>query len=176
MRTIYGGRTRPGTPRAAGAPGEVRVVDSLLTAPGLRVPNLWPLRDSVVSFTLQSSVIRIRNALPKRSSRILSVPLAKNRKNSQRPRLLYHCRPESPARTARRSSLVSGTTPSSEPAPSGTVLKRSRAASHCNTLRPHTGWRNTASPGRSATPCRSPRSPMAGGPGRTCPSRAFRRR
>jgi hypothetical protein len=56
--------------REAVVPAGVRVVDDALAAllehgVDLRfVPNLWPLRDAVVSSTLQFSVIRMRNALP----------------------------------------------------------------------------------------------------------------
>jgi hypothetical protein len=32
------------------------------------VPNLWPLRDAVVSSTLRFSLIRMRNALPRGSA------------------------------------------------------------------------------------------------------------
>jgi hypothetical protein len=51
-------------------PTRVQVVDDLLAAlvdcgVELRfVPNLWPLRDAVVSSTLRFSIIRMRNALP----------------------------------------------------------------------------------------------------------------
>jgi hypothetical protein len=54
-------------------PTQVQVVDDLLAAllgrgVELRfVPNLWPLRDAVVSSTLQFSLIRMRNALPRQS-------------------------------------------------------------------------------------------------------------
>jgi hypothetical protein len=54
-------------------PAQVEVVDDLLAAllgrgVELRfVPNLWPLRDAVVSSTLRYSLIRIRNALPRSS-------------------------------------------------------------------------------------------------------------
>ena len=52
-------------------PTQVEVVDDLLVAllgrgVELRfVPNLWPLRDAVVSSTLQFSLIRMWNALPR---------------------------------------------------------------------------------------------------------------
>jgi hypothetical protein len=54
-------------------PAQVQVVDDLLAAllgrgVELRfVPNLWPLRDAVVSSTLRYSLIRMRNALPRPS-------------------------------------------------------------------------------------------------------------
>jgi hypothetical protein len=54
-------------------PTQVQVVDDLLAALlgcGLElrfVPNLWPLRDAVVSSTLRFSLIRMRNALPRPS-------------------------------------------------------------------------------------------------------------
>jgi hypothetical protein len=54
-------------------PTQVEVVDDLLSAllgcgVELRfVPNLWPLRDAVVSSTLRFSLIRMRNALPRPS-------------------------------------------------------------------------------------------------------------
>jgi hypothetical protein len=34
------------------------------------VPNLWPLRDAVVGSTLQFSIIRMRNALPREADKI----------------------------------------------------------------------------------------------------------
>ena len=52
-------------------PTQVQVVDDLLVALLERgvelrfVPNLWPLRDAVVSSTLRFSLIRMRNALPR---------------------------------------------------------------------------------------------------------------
>src|SRR5262249_55074111 len=52
-------------------PTQVQVVDDLLAAllgrgVELRlVPNLWPLRDAVISSTLRFSMIRMRNALPR---------------------------------------------------------------------------------------------------------------
>jgi hypothetical protein len=54
-------------------PTQVEVVDDLLAAllgrgVELRfVPDLWPLRDAVVSSTLRFSLIRMRNALPRQS-------------------------------------------------------------------------------------------------------------
>jgi hypothetical protein len=54
-------------------PAQVEVVDDLLAAllgrgVELRfVPNLWPLRDAVVSSTLRYSLIRMGNALPRSS-------------------------------------------------------------------------------------------------------------
>jgi hypothetical protein len=54
-------------------PTRVQVFDDLLAAllgrgVELRfVPNLWPLRDAVVSSTLRYSLIRMRNALPRPS-------------------------------------------------------------------------------------------------------------
>ena len=54
-------------------PAQVQVVDDLLAAllgrgVELRfVPNLWPLREAVVSSTLRFSLIRMRNALPRSS-------------------------------------------------------------------------------------------------------------
>jgi hypothetical protein len=54
-------------------PTQVQVVDDLLAAllgrgVELRfVPNLWPLRDAVVSSTLRFSIIRMRSALPRPS-------------------------------------------------------------------------------------------------------------
>lgn len=57
--------------REAVVPTRVQVVDDLMTAllgRGLElrfVPNLWSLRDAVVSSTLQFSLIRMRNALPR---------------------------------------------------------------------------------------------------------------
>ena len=54
-------------------PARVQVVDDLLAAllgrgVELRlVPDLWSLRDAVVSSTLQFSLIRMRNALPRPS-------------------------------------------------------------------------------------------------------------
>src|SRR5262249_8716907 len=59
--------------RRAVVPAQVEVVDDLLAAllgrgVELRfVPNLWPLRDAVVSSTLRYSLIRMRNALPRSS-------------------------------------------------------------------------------------------------------------
>jgi Family of unknown function (DUF6886) len=59
--------------RRAVVPTQVQVVDDLLAAllgrgTELRfVPNLWPLRDAVVSSTLRFSLIRMRNALPRPS-------------------------------------------------------------------------------------------------------------
>jgi hypothetical protein len=55
--------------RGSVVPTLVQVVDDLLTALLERgvelrfVPNLWPLRDAVVSSTLRYSIIRMRNAL-----------------------------------------------------------------------------------------------------------------
>jgi hypothetical protein len=54
-------------------PRQVQVVDDLLAALLRRgvelrfVPNLWSLRDAVVSSTLRFSIIRMRNALPRQS-------------------------------------------------------------------------------------------------------------
>src|SRR5262245_46850463 len=54
-------------------PTQVRVVDDLLAAVLGRgvelrfLPDLWPLRDAVVSSTLRYSLIRMRNAAPRRS-------------------------------------------------------------------------------------------------------------
>jgi hypothetical protein len=54
-------------------PRQVQVVDDLLAAllgHGVELrflPNLWPLRDAVVSSTLQFSMIRMRNALLRQS-------------------------------------------------------------------------------------------------------------
>src|SRR5262249_49743080 len=54
-------------------PVQVEVVDDLLAAllgRGVELrfaPNLWPLRDAVVSSTLRYSLIRMRNALPRQS-------------------------------------------------------------------------------------------------------------
>jgi hypothetical protein len=54
-------------------PTRVQVVDDLLAAllgrgVELRfVPNLWSLRDAVISSTLRFSVIRMRNALPRQT-------------------------------------------------------------------------------------------------------------
>jgi hypothetical protein len=51
-------------------PAGVRIVDDAVAALLERgvelrfLPNLWPLRDGVVSSTLQFSLIRMRNALP----------------------------------------------------------------------------------------------------------------
>jgi hypothetical protein len=59
--------------REAVVPTRVQVVDDLLAAllgrgVELRfVPDLWSLRDAVVSSTLQFSLIRMRNALPRRA-------------------------------------------------------------------------------------------------------------
>ena len=56
--------------REAVVPAGVWIVDDALAALLERgvelrfLPNLWPLRDAVVSSTLQFSVIRMRNALP----------------------------------------------------------------------------------------------------------------
>jgi hypothetical protein len=53
------------------APARVQVVDDLIAELVRRgvelrfVPNLWPLRDAVVASTLQFSLIRMRNALPR---------------------------------------------------------------------------------------------------------------
>jgi hypothetical protein len=53
------------------APARVQVVDdpiAELVRRGVElrfVPNLWPLRDAVVASTLQFSLIRMRNALPR---------------------------------------------------------------------------------------------------------------
>jgi hypothetical protein len=55
-------------------PLRVEVVDDLLAALLERgvelrfVPELWPLRDAVVSSTLQFSLIRMRSALPRQSA------------------------------------------------------------------------------------------------------------
>jgi hypothetical protein len=52
-------------------PTRVQVVDDLLAAllgSGVElrfVPDLWPLRDAVISSTLRFSMIRMRNALPR---------------------------------------------------------------------------------------------------------------
>jgi hypothetical protein len=60
--------------REAVVPARVQVVDDLLAAllgrgVELRfVPNLWSLRDAVVSSTLRFSLIRMRNALPRGSA------------------------------------------------------------------------------------------------------------
>ena len=60
--------------RVAVAPVRVDVLDDLpaeLRRRGveLRVlPNLWPLRDAVVASSLQFSMIRMRNALPREES------------------------------------------------------------------------------------------------------------
>ena len=57
--------------RQAVVPTQVEVVDDLLVALLERgvelrfLSNLWPLRDAVVSSTLQFSLIRMRNALPR---------------------------------------------------------------------------------------------------------------
>jgi hypothetical protein len=54
-------------------PVQVQIVDDLLAAllgRGVELrflPNLWPLRDAVVSSTLRFSIIRMRNALPRQS-------------------------------------------------------------------------------------------------------------
>lgn len=54
-------------------PSFVRVFDDLLAALLRRgvelrfAPNLWPLRDAVVSSTLRFSLIRMRNALPRQT-------------------------------------------------------------------------------------------------------------
>jgi hypothetical protein len=59
--------------RAAVVPARVQVIDDLLAAllgrgVELRfVPDLWSLRDAVVSSTLQFSLIRMRNASPRPS-------------------------------------------------------------------------------------------------------------
>ena len=59
--------------RVPAVPTHVQVVDDLLAAllgrgVELRfVPDLWPLRDAVVSSTLRYSLIRMRNALPRQS-------------------------------------------------------------------------------------------------------------
>jgi hypothetical protein len=53
-------------------PAHVQVIDDPMAALLERgvelrlVPDLWPLRDAVVSSTLQFSIIRMRNALPRR--------------------------------------------------------------------------------------------------------------
>jgi hypothetical protein len=53
------------------APAHVQVIDDpiaelLKRGVELRfVPNLWPLRDAVLASTLQFSIIRMRNALPR---------------------------------------------------------------------------------------------------------------
>jgi hypothetical protein len=55
-------------------PAQVQVVDDLLAAllqSGVElrlVPDLWSLRDAVVSSTLQFSLIRMKNASPRRSA------------------------------------------------------------------------------------------------------------
>ena len=57
--------------REAVAPTRVDVVDAPLSELQRRgvdfrvVPNLWPLRDAVVNSSLQFSMIRMRNALPR---------------------------------------------------------------------------------------------------------------
>lgn len=62
-------------------PAQVQVVEDvvatlLLCGVELRfLPNLWPLRDAVVSSTLQFSVIRMRNAAP-RPTQTLTLPVA----------------------------------------------------------------------------------------------------
>jgi len=60
--------------RVAVAPVRVDVLDDLpaeLRRRGVElrvVPNLWPLRDAVVASSLQFSMIRMRNALPREES------------------------------------------------------------------------------------------------------------
>jgi hypothetical protein len=57
--------------RSPVAPACVEVIDDPLSELRRRgvelrvVPNLWPLRDAVVASSLQFSIIRMRNALPK---------------------------------------------------------------------------------------------------------------
>src|SRR5262249_49685454 len=59
--------------REPGVPTRVQVIkDALAALVGLGVelrfvPNLWPLRDAVVASTLRYSMIRMRNAAPRRS-------------------------------------------------------------------------------------------------------------
>jgi hypothetical protein len=54
-------------------PARVEIVDDLLAELRRRdvelrlVPNLWPLRDAVIASTLQFSMIRMRNAQPRRA-------------------------------------------------------------------------------------------------------------
>jgi hypothetical protein len=53
-------------------PAQVQLIEDVLAALLLRgvelrfLPDLWPLRDAVVSSTLRFSVIRMRNAAPRR--------------------------------------------------------------------------------------------------------------
>ena len=64
-------------------PARVQVIEDVLAAllscgVELRfLPNLWPLRDTVLSSTLRFSVIRMRNAAPRpRQHQTLPVPVA----------------------------------------------------------------------------------------------------
>jgi len=64
-------------------PAQVQVIEDVLAALLSRgvelrfLPELWPLRDAVVSSTLRFSVIRMRNAAPRpRQAQILPVPVA----------------------------------------------------------------------------------------------------
>jgi hypothetical protein len=60
--------------RVAVVPARVEVFDHPLAELNRRgvelrmLPNLWPLRDAVVASTLQFSIIRMRNALPRGAS------------------------------------------------------------------------------------------------------------
>jgi hypothetical protein len=80
--------------REAVVPAGVRVVNDAVAAlielgVELRLlPNLWPLRDAVVSSTLQFSVIRMRNALPRNSGSV-PTPVPKNAAGARgwRPRV-----------------------------------------------------------------------------------------
>lgn len=66
--------------RVAVAPTRVEVFDDVLGELVKRsvevrfVPNLWPLRDAVVASTLEFSVIRMRNALPRQTISGAQVP------------------------------------------------------------------------------------------------------
>jgi hypothetical protein len=60
--------------RVSVVPARVEVCDDPLSELKRRgvqcriVPNLWPLRDAVVESSLQFSIIRMRNALPRRAA------------------------------------------------------------------------------------------------------------
>ena len=69
--------------RGSVVPTQVQVIEDVLAALCSRgvelrfLPDLWPLRDAVVSSTLRFSVIRMRNAAPRpRQHPTLAVPVA----------------------------------------------------------------------------------------------------
>jgi hypothetical protein len=66
-------------------PTFVEVIDDVLVEfakreVGLRiVPSLWPLRDAIVASSLEFSVIRMRNALPREATQREIAPAAEPR-------------------------------------------------------------------------------------------------